>query len=124
MLCEICQLIFSTKRNIHNLFEPETHHICESCYMKYPLFPSQRMYPIDHYQIVHMILSERSYEQNPQAYMSFLKPYYVTYLKHFTHCIILYFDILDEYTVTLLEPLKLGDLYIISLYENIEDKGE
>ncbi len=124
MQCEICLNIFSTRRHFYNLFEPETHHICESCYMTYPLFPGYRLYPIDHYEIHHFILSERSYLQNPMAYMSFLKPYYMTYLKQNNDMMFLYFDILEHHIVSLLEPLKLGDFVIVSLYENIEEKGE
>jgi hypothetical protein len=54
-----------------------------------------------------------------------LKPYYLNYLKNHQNQIVLYFDVVElSINYDLLDSLKLGDIYLVSLYENIEKKGE
>jgi hypothetical protein len=124
MLCELCYQKVKTKRHIYNLFDPEIHHLCEACYQKYPLFPKVSVYPIEHYELRHYLMSSIPYNQNPSAYMSMLQTYYVIFLKHYSSHIFLYFDILEDNHLSLMDSLKLGNLFIVSLYENIEEKGE
>ncbi len=124
MLCEVCRKRVSTSKNIFNLFLPETHHICEFCYQRYPLLMTLEVFPIEEGILIQHLLSRRYYPVKPIAYMSFLKPYYMDFLKHHQGKILIIFDILDEHNLVLLDSLKFGDIYFVSLYENIERKGE
>lgn len=121
MLCELCHQKVKSRKNIFNLFEPEVHHICESCYDKYPLMMRYLTIPIEDGQIHHHFMDAPIY--NPKAYMSFLKPYFIQYLLQFKNCVFLYFDEIFDLDMQLMDSLKLGDIYVVSLYENIE-KGE
>ena len=124
MLCEICKKRVTSNKNIFNLFQVETHHICEYCYQRYPLLTRFEVIPIEKGLLHFYLLSSRYYKVTPTAFMSFLKPYYMDFLKHHQGKVLLIFDILDHNTLVLLDSLKFGDIYIVSLYENIEGKGE
>jgi len=124
MLCEICLKHINIRRHIFNVFEIETHHICESCYMKYPTYPKFHVMPIVDGQMFIHVISDFKHRQPPLAYMSFLKTAYIHFIRHFSTTIFLYFDILDDNILELLDSLKLGDIYVTSLYENIVEKGE
>jgi hypothetical protein len=124
MQCHICKKKSILKRNIFNLFETNINLICETCYVKYPLLTSFKIIPIEDYQVSHYLLISRLYHLDPLAYMNFLKPYYLNYLKNHQNQIVLYFDVVELSTYDLLDSLKLGDIYLVSLYENIDEKGE
>ena len=124
MLCQVCRKKVRTDKNIFNLFSPETHHICEYCCQKYPLLLRIDVLPIEEGILLVHLLSSRHYSLNPIAFMSFLKPYYIDFLKHHQGKVLLVFDILDDNTLALLDSLKFGDIYFVTLYENIEGKGE
>jgi len=124
MQCEVCRKKVKTNKNIFNLFNPETHHICEYCYQRYPLLMRFQVLPIEEGVLTHHLLSSRFYSINPIAFMSFLKPYYIDYIKHHKDKLFALFDILDDHTLAMLDSLKFGDIYFVSLYENIEKKGE
>ncbi|MDO9629811.1 MAG: hypothetical protein Q7I99_07900 [Acholeplasmataceae bacterium] len=119
MLCEICRKKVKTSKNILNLFSPEIHHICEMCYQKYPLLMRSDVLPVEGGVATHQLMSARYYSIKPIAFMSFLKPYYIDFLKHHQSKTLLVFDILDEQTLEIMDSLKLGDLYVVTLYENI-----
>jgi len=120
MLCELCGKKVKTKKNIFNLFEPEIHHLCELCYQKYPLIPNYQVIPIENGKMHHHMMHAPIF--NSVAYMSFLKPYYQQYLLRYKNCIFLYFDEISIQDLTIMDHLRLGDLYVVSLYENIEKK--
>ncbi|HBG32412.1 MAG TPA: hypothetical protein DEG42_03980 [Acholeplasmataceae bacterium] len=120
MLCELCGKKVKTKKSIFNLFEPEIHHLCEMCYRKYPLNMKYQVIPIEHGQIHHYLMNAPIISSI--AYMSFLKPYYQDYLLRYKNCIFLYFDEISDQDLIMMDYLKLGDLYVVSLYENIEKK--
>jgi hypothetical protein len=120
MLCELCGKKVKTKKNVFNLFEPETHHLCEMCYRKYPLNMKYQVIPIENGEMRHYLMNAPI--ANSIAYMSFLKPYYQHYLLRYKNCIFLYFDEISDQDLIMMDYLRLGDLYIVSLYENIEKK--
>jgi hypothetical protein len=120
MLCAQCGKKIKTKKNIFNLFDPEIHHLCEMCYQKYPLIMKYQVIPIEQGQMYHYSMNAPI--TNSIAYMSFLKPYYQHHLLHHKNCIFLYFDEISDQDSHILDHLKLGDLYVVSLYENIEKK--
>jgi len=52
-----------------------------------------------------------------------IKPYYLDFIKNYPQSIFIYQDYVDESMFDQLDSLKLGDIYLLTLYENIE-KGE
>lgn len=122
MLCEVCKKKIRTQLNIFNIFQTEKHHICERCFQKYPLLPGYQTIPIDQGMIDHYYLISKNRDVSPISYMSFLKVYYVHYLKHHKQQMILYFDVLSDQLYEILDSLKLGDIYLVTLYDNIKKK--
>ncbi|MBU1093402.1 MAG: hypothetical protein KKH01_02955 [Firmicutes bacterium] len=123
MLCEQCGKKVKTKRNIMNLFDPEIHHICETCYMQNPFVPRHQIIPIEDAIIIHHSMTIGVSHLKGTAYMSMMKPYYIDFVHHYHDYVFIYFDLIDQEVFNELDSLKLGNIYLLSLYENIE-KGE
>lgn len=123
MFCEVCHQKIVEKRSLWYLFEQSSHHICETCYIKYPLSPKIEVYPIERYVLIHLCLSPISYKHSDQAYQSYIGPV-IGYYKDVRHISILIFEWMDDQLYELLDLLRIGHLLIISLYENMEYKGE
>ena len=121
MLCECCNKKIIPKRTILNLFKLETHHICELCYMKQPMIPSYQIIPIEEGSISWYNLCKEEVV-NPIAYMSFMKSYIISFMAYHKHDIFLYTDHLTESLLYILDSLKLGNIFLVSLCENIEKK--
>ena len=121
MLCECCREKIIKNRTIFHLFAVETHHICELCYQKNQLIPTMKVLPIEEYEMIwYNILKEGTL--TPIAYMSFLKSFYKLFLTQYNDYLFLYFDYLSEDYFHILDTLKLGNLFLLTLYENIEKK--
>ncbi len=121
MLCGLCGKKVKTKKNIHNLFKPEIHHICEKCYMMNPLVPKVSIIPIEQGQIYHHSMIRGDAYLSGLAYMSFIKPYLKHYLSEYKECVFLYYDHVSDITLKILDSLKLGSVYLLTLNENIEE---
>ncbi len=122
MFCEICKKKITKRKHIYNLFLRETHHICEFCYKKYPLIYKQSIMPLDGGEIVWSSLIQTFDEVSPLAHMSFYKPFYIEFLKHYNDHILIIFDMLSDEKIVMLEKVKLGDIYLLTLYDIIEKK--
>ncbi len=122
MLCEICKRKVKTRRNLHNLFDPEVHHICEKCFMEHPVILKKSTMPIEQFTL-HLNQMLDRVTQFPMAYMSFMKPFYLDFIKRKDVEIILYFDQTGDQIFEILDSLKLGSIYLLTLYEDI-GKGE
>ncbi len=121
MLCECCKKKIITKRHLGNLFQPETHHICEYCYMKNPLLVKESIIPIEDGEILwyNLLKDEVKY---PKAYMSFLAPYILLFTKMNSYDVLIYQDQFNNELYHLLDLLKLGNIFLLTLYENKEKK--
>lgn len=119
MYCEICHEKIVIQRHLWNLFQPLTHHICERCFTKYPLYSKTLIYPIEGYLMTHIVMSMVKYKYQGICYQSFIAPYIKTFLKHKDNLIFLYFECMDVRTYELLDSLELGDLFVVTLYENM-----
>jgi len=123
MLCECCKQKIITIRTFKNLFNIETHHICERCYMKTPIHFSYQVIPIEEGEVLwYNLLKERV--DYPLGYMSFIKSYVWMFMNLYRSYIFIYVDEASNYLFDLLDSLKLGDIFLVSLYENIDKKGE
>ena len=122
MICEICKKIIVKRHTIHTLFQKEMHHICEYCYQKYPLLIKQSVFPIQEGNVYWSSMIHTNEKLSPMAYMSFMKPFYVDYVKHHKHSIYLHFDQLSDTILSILDSLRLGDIYLLTLHENIDEE--
>lgn len=124
MFCEICKKKITSRRHLFNLFVIQTHHICEYCFQKYPLIIKKSLVPIDGGEMIWASMIQTYDVISPIAHMSFYKPFIIEFMKVYNHCIFLIFDYLSEEIIDMLEKIKLGDIYLLTLYDMIEKKGE
>ncbi len=125
MICEICLKEIVIRHHIQTLFKRQTHHICERCLAKYPLIIRHSVFPIED-GLVHWTSMVKTYDDiSPLAHMSMMKPFYLTYMTYHQKCIFLHFDYLSSTILTILDSMKLGDIYLLTLHENIlEEENE
>jgi hypothetical protein len=124
MQCEVCLKRIITKRNFNNYFSIEIHHICDFCYQKHRLSPQYIVIPIEQGLIYLQVLLRTEFKTTPLAHMSFIKPFILQYLKYHRHDTILYFDELDDSIFEMIDLLKVGNVYVLTLYDNRKEKGE
>ncbi len=122
MLCEICKQEIVKRHTIHTLFRKDIHHICEYCYQQYPLLIKHSVLPIENGRLFWTSMIKTHDYVSSVAYMSFMKPFYITFLNHHQSCIYLYFDRLTTRIFTILDSMKLGDIYLLTLHENIDEE--
>lgn len=122
MICEICKKKITYRISLFNLFKIERHHICDYCYEKYPLIIRNSMIPIDGGEVTWLSLIQTSEDISPLAHMSFYKPFILDYLKHHKQSVLIIIDKISEDWFILFDNLKLGDIYLLTLYDNIEKK--
>lgn len=120
MQCAICLKMIKKSVSIDTLLSKDIHHICDRCYHAYPLYFDCITLPIDSYMMTIFVLSKIYSKQNPLAYMSYLKPYIINFIKHKRNDILLIFDDLTEDLFQMLDTLKLGDIMSVTLYISIE----
>lgn len=123
MLCESCRKKIIPMRTFKNIFSMETHHICERCYMKVPIHSTHQVIPIEEGEILwYNLLKERV--DYPLGYMSFIKSYIWMFMNLYPSYLFIYVDEVSMKLFDLLDSLKLGNIFLVSLYENIDKKGE
>jgi len=121
MYCEICHKKIRVKKQLYNLFRIETHHICEYCLMNYPLIVNHQIIPTDLSQINWYSLIHEDDDINGIAYMSFLKPFYLDFIRQKDNSIYLYFDHISDKLMIILQSLEFGQIYLVTLYDNINE---
>ncbi|MDX9691214.1 MAG: hypothetical protein RBT45_02095 [Acholeplasmataceae bacterium] len=89
--------------------------------MKYPMIPVFQVIPIEEGEILWYNLMKEKVT-HPMGYMSFLKSYYVMFMKHYMSYLFIYIDMIDLDFLNMLDSLKLGNIFLVSLYENIDKK--
>ncbi len=124
MYCEICHQVIVKRHTIHTLFKNEMHHICDYCFRKYPLIVKKSVLPIESGVMYWTSMIKTPDYVSSTAYMSFMKPFYFDYIKHNNKCLFLHFDRLSSTILSILDSLKLGDIYLLTLYENIDEEEE
>lgn len=122
MICEICGLKIITKISIYNIFKTEKHHICEKCLQKYPIDVIHQVIPCSYSTIDWFSLIHEQDVLNGLAYMSFLKPFYLNFLEQQRHSIYLYFDVISDKLLNILQSLAFGKIYLVTLYDEIKEK--
>lgn len=124
MYCEICHQEIVERHTIHTLFKREMHHICDYCFRRYPLHIKQTVLPINEGVIYWTSMIKSNDYISSMAYMSFMKPFYLDYINHYKKCLFLHFDKLSSTILTILDSMKLGDVYLLTLHENIDEEEE
>lgn len=122
MICEICGLKIVSKITLHNIFKMEKHHICETCLQKYPIHLNHQVLPCERGTIDWFSLIHEKDELNALAYMSFLKPFYINFLNQHSHSIYLYFDVISDKLLNILQSLAFDKIYLVTLYDEIKEK--
>lgn len=123
MFCEICLKRIKLKRSWHNYFLVNIHHLCERCFRRYPIVLRTAVIPIEKGLLYHHTLFETRRMVSPLAYMSFLKIFYLNFIRHHKQLTYLYFDEFTEADFETLDQLQLGDLYVVTLNQ-IKEKKE
>ncbi len=124
MLCGVCQEKIVIKRDLWNLYHRSFDLICEACYQKYPLNLSHSTYPIEN-DLLHVYrLSNERYPHGDFPYQRFMGWILISLIKRYPDAIILSVEELDQKLYTLLDSLRLGDFVVMTLFENIDIKGE
>ncbi len=124
MICEACGLPIRMERRAHNLFDIEHHHICQRCVRKYPVVPLTEVIPIEGGEIRLTTLIQGRRRAHPTAHMSFMGPMVHMVSKIFPRDIVLWFDIVHDEDIRLLDAMSLGDIHALTVYHTINDKGE
>lgn len=125
MICEICHQVIVKRHTIKTLYQKEMHHICDGCYQKYPLLIKQTVFPIEEGRVYWSSMIHSNDPVSSKAYMSFMKPFYLDYVNHHKNSIYLHFDRLSDTILSILDSLRLGDIYLLTLHENIvEEENE
>jgi hypothetical protein len=124
MYCEICKRKISVRKHLFNIFKRQTHHICEMCYDQYPLIIKRSRIYFDGGEVIWQSLIQTYEDISPLAHMSFYKPFIIDYINHYKTYILWIDDRFEEEKIDIFEKLKLGDIYLITLYDNIEKKGD
>jgi hypothetical protein len=120
MQCMICEKTIKLAYTIDTIFDDEKHHICRFCYLKHPIIEEEQVFPIDGYEMTVVSLDIPYLRKNPLAYMSFYKPYIIGYITYRHHDVLLIFDNLNQDVFDLLDILKLGRIYALTLCLSID----
>lgn len=92
--------------------------ICEYCFRNYIFIYDLDVLPIQNY-LMYLNTLVLDYK-NEYSLMSFLKPYYIYYLKQKNKSIILYFDNINDKIYQIINKLNLNDLFVITLKNNLK----
>jgi len=91
--------------------------------MKVPIHSTHQVIPIEEGEILwYNLLKERV--DYPLGYMSFIKSYIWMFMNLYPSYLFIYIDEVSMKLFDLLDSLKLGNIFLVSLYENIDKKGE
>lgn len=123
MKCLICQEKIVIKRTLWNLFQDDYFQICNNCFIKYPVNSKLKVYPIENYLIYHIDLNVNNIIE-PLAYQNFIGPILVKIKKLNKDVIVIYQDEFTFELYKLLDNLRLGNIYLLTLKENTDNKGE
>lgn len=124
MHCLACGTTIIIERRAHNLFDIEHHHLCQRCVRKYPVVPLTEVIPIEGGEIRLTTLVQGRRRTNPMAHMSFVGP--MVHMVSMIHprAVVLWYDIVTDHDIDLLDGLSLGDIHALTVYQTINDKGE
>lgn len=122
MYCLVCDKLINKVVTIKNIFKTPKDHICEYCFTKHLMINKLDVIPIDDYRLfVNSIFEDYDLAE---AMMSFLKPYYIYYLKTNKNQIIMYFDTFNKGIYNIIKTTKLSDIYLICLKNEMEKEKD
>lgn len=118
MYCLECQKLINKVINYKNIFKINIHKICESCFSKYLFIQRFDVIPINNYLLYVNTLFDDY--KNADAMTSFLKPYYLYYLKNNKSDFIMYFDTINNEIYSILNLLNMSNIFIITLKNQLK----
>lgn len=121
MYCLECDKLINKRIVYFNIFKKNIHKVCETCFMTFNINYQYEVLPLNNY-LLHLNIIVNDFE-NPYSIMSFLKPYYIYYLKNKLKMLILYFDILDRKMYNLVTKTNISNIYMIVLKNKIEKRN-
>ncbi len=122
MLCLVCNSLINSEISIFNIFKVNIHKICDNCFKKNMFIQKLSIIPITNYVIEEHTLFELLVE--PLALMSFLKPYYIYFLKYKRNNVILSFDTTDMIIYNILQQAELGNIYLLVLCKKRQKEND
>lgn len=122
MYCEVCKQEIVIRHTIHTLYQSDMHHICEYCFRRYPLLIKHSVLPINEGTIYWTSMIKNDEYLSSLAYMSFMKPFYSAFMAYYHKYLFLHFDRLTGRILAILDSLRLGDIYLLTLHENIDEE--
>lgn len=120
MQCIICKKIIKKGFTIDDIFDQSFHHICRYCYAKHPVLSETIYLPIEDAVMTVESMGLDLDVIDPMAYMSFIAPYLIGFIKFRHHDLVMIFDNLNIEMYTMLDVLKLGRMYAITLCLSID----
>jgi len=118
MYCQDCLSLKEREITYLNIFRKNRHFICNYCLRNYIFIHEVTVVPINNY-LMYINTLVMDYK-NSNSLMSFLKPYYIFYLKNKLESIILYFDDINDKIYTILNILRLNDIFVIALKNQLK----
>lgn len=118
MFCQDCFGLREKEITYLNIFRKDKHFICNYCFRNYIFIHELSVIPINNY-LMYINTLVVDYK-NSYSLMSFLKPYYLHYLKTKNKSIILYFDDINDKIYNILNILSLDDIFIIALKNQLK----
>ena len=114
MFCYGCNDLIKKEITYLNIFKTYQHKICDNCFNSNTFIQKLIVFPTNEGIVENHILFEKPI--NPLAIMSFLKPYYLYFLKKKRNFIILCFDSNNKMLYNMLQQITLGDIFLITLF--------
>lgn len=118
MYCLDCLSLKEREITYLNIFRRNNHFICNYCFRNYIFIHELTVIPINNY-LMYLNTLVIDYK-NSNSLMSFLKPYYIYYLKNKSKSIILYFDDFNDKIYNILNILTLDNIFVIALKNQIK----
>lgn len=123
MKCLVCHEKNVLKRTLWNLFKDNYYFLCVNCFIKNPINGKLKVYPIENDLLYHFDLNIENIIE-PLAYQSFIGPILLKTIKLNKDVIVVYEDVFTLKLFKLLDNLKLGNIFLLTLKENTDNKGE
>lgn len=120
MICLNCFKPLKNNLSFRNLVTKERHAICDKCFSKEHIKVESIAFPLESGILQCVSLFACMRETKPDAWMSFLEPFYKIYQGSYQTYTLVVLDQLDQKYFDILDACLLGDIFVITLIINIK----